>query len=289
MIRRAACGLFALWLALAVMPAAGQPSKNAEAWPPKGQVVDIPTRPGVTVRTLILDPSSPTQPSATLVLLAGGTGGLQISSDGDFGWGKGNFLVRSRQRFANQGFRVVVVDAPSDRPPPMSLFRFRQTAEHVADLAAVMAWLRQRSPLPVWLVGTSRGTESAAYAAAMLDGSKGPDGIVLTSTILSDPKGVPVTAMPLSRIRVPVFVVHHAHDGCPLCRPGELPDLMRRLDASPRQALWIVDGGTSEGDPCEAHAHHGYNGVEAEVVARIADWVRGPAVAAEATPAPASR
>jgi dienelactone hydrolase len=278
MIRRAAAGLLAgaLALGLAQGPALGPALATGSA---AGEVVDIPTRPGVTVRALILDPPPAAQAAATLVLLAGGSGGLQIAADGGFGWGQGNFLVRSRQRFANQGFQVVVVDAPSDRPPPMSLFRFRKSDEHVADLAALMAWLRQRSPLPVWLVGTSRGTESAAYAAAMLDGGGGPDGIVLTSTILSDPKGVPVTAMPLSRIRVPVLVVHHAHDDCPLCRPGELPDLMRRLSASPRKALWVADGGASEGDACEAHAHHGYNGIEAEVVAKIAEWVLGPSAA----------
>jgi dienelactone hydrolase len=292
MIRRVAPTLIALFLALTAMGVAGGPADSAAAALPEIQVVDIPTRPGVTVRALFLDPPPPTPAAATLVLLAGGQGGLQITPDGSFGWGQGNFLVRSRQRFANQGFRVVVVDAPSDRPPPMSLFRFRQTADHVADLAAVMAWLRRRAPLPVWLVGTSRGTESAAYAAAMLDRSKGPDGVVLTSTILFDPKGVPVTAMPLSRIRVPVLVVHHAHDGCPQCRPGGLPELMQRLDASPRKALWVADGGISEGDACEAHAYHGYNGIEAEVVARIADWVREPPATAEAAdgaPSPASR
>jgi hypothetical protein len=34
-----------------------------------------------------------------------------------------------------------------------------------------------------------------------------------------------------------------------------------------------VEGGVSEGDPCEAFAYHGYNGIEREVVAKIAAWL----------------
>ena len=34
-----------------------------------------------------------------------------------------------------------------------------------------------------------------------------------------------------------------------------------------------MQGGTSVGDPCEARSHHGYNGIERDVVARIAAWI----------------
>jgi acetyl esterase/lipase len=77
-----------------------------------------------------------------------------------------------------------------------------QTPEHVADLKAVIAWLRANTKAPVWLVGTSRGTQSAAYAATRLAGPDAPDGIVLSATILSDPKGRAVPAMTLDAIRI---------------------------------------------------------------------------------------
>jgi len=80
---------------------------------------------------------------------------------------------------------VVVVDAPSDRQNPPDLSGFRGTPEHITDLKAVIAWLRKQADVPVWLVGTSCGTESAAFAATSLTGHDGPDGLVLTSTILS--------------------------------------------------------------------------------------------------------
>jgi pimeloyl-ACP methyl ester carboxylesterase len=216
---------------------------------------------------------APPQPRAAVVLLAGGHGGLQMFRNGSLRWGENNFLVRSRDLFVQQGLAVALVDAPSDRQSSPFLTGFRATTDHAADLKAVIAWLRAQAAIPVWLVGTSRGTESAAYVASELTGAEGPDGIVLTSSILVDARGLPVTAMALDKIRVPVLVVHHRKDGCRVCPPAELPRLMDGLTAAPRKELVTVDGGRDEGDPCHAMAHHGYNGIEADVVARIAAWL----------------
>lgn len=234
------------------------------------QVVDIPTRPGVTQRMLVL---TPPEPKAAVVLLPGGHGGLQIFANGSMKWGDGNFLIRSRQLFTEQGLMVAVVDAPSDRQSPPYLGGFRQTLEHAADLKAVIAWLRENAKAPVWLVGTSRGTQSAAYVATELAAAEGPDGVVLTSTILTEDKGRPVPAMPLGKIRVPVLVVHHEQDGCSLCAFSALPPLMAKLAATPRSQLLSFTGGQSRGDPCEAFAYHGFNGIETAVVQQVAAWV----------------
>ncbi|MDP1901675.1 MAG: alpha/beta hydrolase [Rubrivivax sp.] len=234
------------------------------------QVVDTPTRPGVTQRMLVI---SPTAPKAAVVLIAGGHGGLQIFPNGSFRWGDNNFVVRTRQLFADQGLMVAVIDAPSDRQRPPYLGGFRQTPEHAADLKAVIAWLREQSRAPVWLVGTSRGTQSAAYAATELSGPEGPDGIVLSSTILSDERSRPVPAMPLGKIRIPVLVVHHEQDGCALCAFAQVPALMAKLANSPRKELLAFTGGQNHGDPCEAMAYHGLNGREADVVQQTVAWI----------------
>jgi hypothetical protein len=236
------------------------------------RVVDVPTRPGVIQRFLFL---SPREPKATVVLFAGGHGGLQIAADGRFGWGAGNFLVRSRQLFVEHDLAVAIVDAPSDRQGigfHQFLSGFRQTPAHAADIKAVIAWLREHVEAPVWLIGTSRGTESVGYLATQLTGRDGPDGIVLTSTILAD-GGQSVPAMELETLRIPVLVVHHEQDGCRVCLFRDMPALMHKLDAVPMKELITFKGGESRGDPCEAFAYHGYYGIEREVVARIAGWI----------------
>lgn len=238
------------------------------------QVVDVPSRPGVTQRILVITPD---KPKAAVILFAGGDGGLTLEADGRIPKLAGNFLVRSRQLFADQGLTTVVIDAPSDKQSYPFLSGYRQTDEHVADVKAVIAWLRQQSKIPVWLIGTSRGTQSAGHIATRLSvADGGPDGIVLTATILSDPRSRAVPEMALERIRIPVLVAHHREDGCRACLYSDLPKLMERLTTPPRKELLVFEGGISVGDPCEARAHHGFNGIEGEVVQRIAAWISTP-------------
>ena len=268
---RAAPVAFALVFALA---ASSLPA-HAQSAP---RVVDIPTRPGVTQRFLFIAPAAP---KAAAILYAGGHGGLQLDPQGSFGWGANNFLVRTRMLFVNDGVAVAVIDAPSDRQSPPYLDGFRLTAEHAADARAVIAWLREQLHVPVWLVGTSRGTQSVAAIAIALandsNPSAGPDGIVLTSTILRENRGGdPVTSMNLSALKIPVLVVHNKDDACKVCPVSETDTLMQQLTQSPRTKLMLVSGGTSRGDPCGASAYHGFNGIESEVVHGITAWMLAP-------------
>lgn len=242
---------------------------HAEAGIVQG-IIDIPTRPGVSQRLLVM---APAEPKATVILFAGSHGGLQITGEDSFNWGKGNFLIRSREMFRDQGLLVIVVDAPSNRQSAPYLSGFRQTPEHVMDIKAVIAWARGQAKIPVWLVGTSRGTQSAAFVATELVGADGPDGLVLTSTILTDNKGRPVPAMPLEKLRFPVLVVHHEQDACSHSGFQDVPLLMQKLSNSPRKQLMPFTGGENRGDACEAMAYHGLNGVEKEVVRQIGSWI----------------
>jgi pimeloyl-ACP methyl ester carboxylesterase len=256
---QAACCATLLFCALAA---------RAQTAPP--QVVDIPTRPGVTQRFLYL---APAQPKAAVILYAGGHGGLHIYPNGSFAWGASNFLVRARQIFVDNGLAVAVVDAPGDHLTPPFLNGFRQTPEHAQDAKAVIAWMRSHTGLPVWLVGTSRGTQSVAAIAIQLADGGGPDGIVLTSTILRDNRSRPVPAMDLDKIKVPVLIVHHEQDGCKECPFSEVQGLMDKLAKTPKAGLIKFDGGNNVGDPCEGMAYHGFNGIEPQVVQAVARWM----------------
>jgi len=234
-------------------------------------VIDIDTRPGVKQRFLYLEGP---QPRGVLLLYAGDHGGLHIADDGSLAWGSGNFLVRERQAFADGGFIVAVVDAPSDRQSYPYLGSFRETAQHAEDAKALIAWMRAQHPrIPVWLVGTSRGTESAAAIAIRLGGEGGPDGIVLTSSILVGRKERAVTDMDLAALKIPVLVVHHKDDQCRETPFAGTDKLMKKLTNAPRKELIAVSGGTTQGDPCEAAAYHGYNGIEDQVVQAIETWI----------------
>jgi hypothetical protein len=237
----------------------------------KTDVTDLPTpRSDVTERLLAI---APAEPKAVVILLAGGPGHVRISNGGDTK--NENFLVRSRQLFVQKQLVAVVVDAPTDHPEGMTV-AFRETTEHVSDMIGIIAWARSRWPgKPVWLVGTSRGTQSAAtVASALANDVRGPDGIVLTSSILArsprDP-GTPVQERPLDKLKIPVLVVHHQDDPCPICAPR----LLSELKLPPGGKIIMETGGSSFGDPCQAFSHHGYNGIEGAVVADIAAFITG--------------
>ena len=231
----------------------------------------IPSRPGVTESFVLVRPAG--TPVASVVLFMGGRGALRLDR-GSIGPRNTNFLVRTRQLFADRGALVAVLDVPSDRTGD-ALVHFRTTAEHAADVRAMIAALRAQAPAPVWLIGTSMGSVSAANAAARL-GEDGPDGIVLTSSVMSRSRemGESLQDISLDRIRVPVLIVHHRDDGCPSARYTFTSWAMRQLSASPRRELMSFAGGDApQSDPCEPLAPHGYFGIETKVVDAIMSWI----------------
>jgi pimeloyl-ACP methyl ester carboxylesterase len=256
-------------LAVAVLAACLLPAPPARA--DDEEVRTIPTRRGVTVSFLLLRPPGP--PVASVVLFAGGDGDLALTAEGIHQL-QGNFLVRTRARWMREGFLVAILDQPSDRKT--GLWNFRTTAEHAADIRAVIAALREIAGAPVWLVGTSMGTLSAANAAARLaDG--GPHGIVLTSSVTETSKVTyeAVRHTGLGDVRVPTLVVHHRDDACRASPYSGAQAIVRALTQAPAKELMTFEGGSPPiSAPCEAKAAHGYLGIEAQVVSAIGAWIR---------------
>lgn len=229
----------------------------------------IDTRPGVTVSVWFMPRPNAT---ATVVLLPGGSGGIGMKHGAPT---SENFLVRSRDLFAQRGLNVAVVGRPSD--VKKLDYEFRIDPRHMQDLHGVVAHLKKRgAKVPVWLVGTSRGTISAA-AAAIDFGERELAGIVLTSSVTSAKKTGAVPTQRLDRIRIPVLVVHHEKDACKVCEPLEVPYILRGLVNAPVKKLIMVSGGANpSGNPCDASHWHGYVGMEAEVVDTIVGWIKNP-------------
>lgn len=235
------------------------------------ELVTLPTRPGVTQPVWVMTPS--VNPIASVVLFTGGNGILGSAHRTEL---RGNnFLIRSREKFAAAGFLVASVDAPSDHPEGLDFFR--SSAEHATDIAAVIANLRQRAPVPIWLIGTSMGTISAANAAARLK-SGGADGLVLTSSLTAQTRRVaPINvSVDVAAIMLPTLFVHNKEDACVACPFSAVPALMDRFVNVPKKALIAVNGGDPpRSDPCEALSRHGYLGIEDEVVGDIVRWIKG--------------
>jgi hypothetical protein len=243
------------------------------------ELVILPTRPGVTVRFLF---EAPEAAQAAVVLFAGNAGALHLTLVNDVpkvAGLAGNFLVRSRHDFARAGFAVATLDAPSDSADGMTT-AFRVGRQHAIDVAAVASWMKAKVQVPVWLIGTSQGTVSAASAAIYL--GRNIDGLILTSSVIREggrsgsaaPEGV--LSLDLARIAVPVLTLAHAGDSCQASPPEGARTIERRLSRAPRHTSGLIRGGRpAQSGPCEAFAPHGYYGVEGEAIARIGAFIRG--------------
>lgn len=237
-------------------------------------LVTLDTRPGVTQKFLLITPD---QPIGSVILFAGGTGlvSMSPSATGVPTVRSNNFVVRTREEYANRGFMVAVVDAPSDRQGTNGMIggNFRASAEHAQDIAAVVAYMRSQASLPVWLVGTSCGTISAANTAIRL--TEGIGGTVLTSSITSgNDCGTNVLNMNLSAIRVPTYIVAHDQDQCVISPPSGAQTVVGSLTNAPMTARGMLTGGSPPtSGPCDALSQHGFLGIETQAVDAIADFI----------------
>jgi hypothetical protein len=251
-----------------------------------GEVVAVAAHEGTQVRYSLAGPSSGAR--AALVLLPGGAGFLKLDDDGCPRKLKGNSLVRSRPLFHDAGMVTALVDAPDDHQGNEGLGGFRIDPAHAEDIGRVIADLRKRTSLPVWVVGTSRGGISAANAAARLSGPEAPDGVVMTSPVTSGKIGAAkpwvadtVFSVPLENARMPILVVVHADDQCVRTPPGLAADIVDKTD-SPREQVVTVTGGPGSGGgdslaACKGKSPHGFLDQEAEVAAGIVRFVLGGA------------
>ena len=235
------------------------------------EVRTVPARPGVTESFLLLRPAD--TPVASVILFAGGDGNLALTTAGP-GQLQGNFLVRTRLRWAGEGFLVAILDTPSDRK--RGLWNVRTSKEHAEDVKRAIAAMREIAKVPVWLVGHSMGALSAASTAARIT-EGGPDGIVLTSSVTETSK-LTYESMRhggLEDIRVPTLVVHHRDDTCRASPYAGAQSIMKALRRAAVKELMTFEGGSPPiSDPCEAKAAHGYLGLEPKVVSAIAAWIR---------------
>jgi Serine aminopeptidase, S33 len=237
------------------------------------EIVTLATRPGVTQSFFIVN--LPQNPQAIAILFPGASGRIRLRQEKDqIKFGPNNFLVRSRAEFVKRGVVTVIIDAPSDHQSSGGMSDdFRLGADHFMDISAVVADISKRFPdLPVFLVGTSRGTISAAALGARLGSQVA--GVVLSSTLFrqvrspSGESGVGLSRFDFGTIKIPVLFVHHVGDQCVVTPYGDAARLAEKYPL-----ISVVGGRAPESGPCDPFSPHGYFGKESETVEQIVNWM----------------
>jgi hypothetical protein len=195
--------------------------------------------------------SKPGTPAYAVILMPGGKGIVSPRMEGTrlvFSGG-GNFLIRSRELFADGRFVTVSTDATSTPDRMLAIIR---------DLQA------RYGQIAIYIIGTSRSTEATMALAKPLDGWVA--GFVHSSSMNGiagfDPRG----------LKSRQLIVLHVRDACRVTSPSSGAASHSKYGTE----LIEMSGGTSTGDDCEAYAHHGYNGIEQATVDRIKAWIAKP-------------
>lgn len=183
-----------------------------------------------------------------VILMPGGRGHLDPHMNGNkiAMTSGGNFLIRSRGLFAGGGFVAASTDATTSPERILTIARDLQ---------------KRYGPIAIYVIGTSRSTESTMALAKPLDGQVA--GFVHTSSITGisglDPRG----------LKSRHLLVLHKRDAC---RVTSTSGAIASHDKYGTELI-EVDGGKTVGDDCEARAYHGYNGIERETVDKIKAWI----------------
>jgi pimeloyl-ACP methyl ester carboxylesterase len=200
---------------------------------------------------------------------------IQLRNEkGQVRFSAGNFLVRSRAEFVNRSVVTAIVDAPSDQQSGWGMGdEFRLGEQHFTDVSAVIGDLNRRFPgLGVFLIGTSRGTISAAALSARFGARIA--GAVLTATMFrevgrnSKEPGPGLSRFDFATIPIPLLFAHHVSDQCRFTPYGDVARLAEKF-----LLITVWGGAAPQSGPCEAFSQHGFLGKESETVEQIVNWM----------------
>ena len=196
----------------------------------------------------VLTTRSPGKIAYGVILMPGGNGRMDPHMEGSriVFTGGGNFLLRSREIFADQQFVAASTDATT-------------TPDRI--LAIVRDLNKRYGPIAIYVIGTSRSTEATMALARPLDGQVA--GFVHTSSMNG------ISGFDPRALKSRHLIVSHRMDSCRVTRPSNGASSHSKYGTEYVE----VDGGISVGDDCEAQAHHGYNGIEAPTIEKIKAWI----------------
>ena len=230
---------------------------------------------GAYVQVLI-GSSKTARARAVLLLLPGGDGRIALDFTGRPTRLPNDFVVRTRRTWHKAGYLTALMDAPSDRQkPPGLLAGYRATKQHaMREIEKTVALLTSTFRVPVFVLGTGRGTVSAANAAQRLRGKLAGTALVAA---ISRPnqRGASLRAVGLEAITTPTLFVHHVNDRCRMTPAHAARTAFEAMHRAGLAVRWAtVSGGRRGLEPCSGKSHHGLWKAEGQALGHLRSWLR---------------
>ena len=237
-------------------------------------VRDLPLNDGGYQRVLFYGPKHGMR--GIIVMFPGGTGDVGIERDGAIKHND-NFVVRTRQLWAQHGYGVVIVDAIGHQ----SMRGKRSTPEYADVTREILAFAHSMSNVPVWVMGTSQGS-IAAMNAASHSAHRELAGVMLTESVsvLGKSQETVFDADPQD-VRVPALIVANRDDRCWVAPPSKANAIAKAMRNAPSTVLFVKGGTAQSSNECSSLSPHGYWGIDDEVVGDIQNWMLGASRSAE--------
>jgi hypothetical protein len=228
--------------------------------------------PGRSIAALVTHRPRATRFTHAIALFPGSPGYMNLRmEDGEINYGlRGNFLVRARRHFLDEGYLTVVVDAPSDNQVNF-WHSYRASARYGEDVKAIVEAVSKKFGALDWtFIGTSEGSVSAAHAARMLPTHARR--VVLTSSlVMPGAQGPGLRVSDITPITIPLLWVHHRNDPCKYTQYSRVGSYAGETNTP---LVTVTGVGDSRGNPCDALTEHGFVGMEVKTIRAILSWIK---------------
>jgi len=228
--------------------------------------------PGRSISVLVTHQPGATKFTHAIALFPGSPGHMNLREEGgkiQYGLG-GNFLVRARRHFIEDGILTVVVDAPSDQQNDF-FQAVRETPRYGEDVKAALDAVAKKFGALDWtFIGTSEGSVSAAHAARMLPSEA--KRVALTASVVSPSRrGRGLEVADIGQIKIPVLWVHNRDDPCKFTQYSRIKSY---AEETKTPLLTVIGASGERGEPCEAFSQHGFVGMEIKTIKAMLSWIR---------------
>ncbi|QWD64913.1 hypothetical protein [Polynucleobacter sp. MWH-UH2A] len=199
-----------------------------------------------------------------IVYLSGGWGriGLKASTGAMVDPFSKMLIALTKPKLSSGKFDVVFMDSPSE----LHWMTQRGSADHLSRIQSVVQYYKNRTGLPVWLMGHSNGALSlSAFVHYLQEANEVNmvDGLIISAARNETSFSPPLT--------MPMLFLHHEEDGCINTQPKNAYATYERLIQFDKAKIKYVSIGTGEydvDDPCVS-GYHMYFGADREVISAL--------------------
>jgi hypothetical protein len=209
---------------------------------------------------------------AVLLFVPGGPGQTGLQADTIEPQGERPRMIKrlSDPEATSGRYDVVLFESPFPLSPNSPYPSARGTGDHIRRIEAAALYYKQKTGLPVWIMGHSNGGISLTAFIKYLQGEKRMDLIsgMVALEIRSESRFNPP-------IDFPVLFIQHQKGDCQYSSGSEVTKIYEKLkafDKAPTEFVWITGGEGQAADPC-ASGFHVFHNAGPEVAKAIDDFL----------------